>query len=819
MPALTAGGRVTDSALDDLRVIELAEGVAGPYCGKLFADLGADVVKIEPPAGDATRRAGPFAGDTPNPEGGGLFLYLNANKRGVTADLGSEAGREAVRGLLATADVLVTDLREDDLHAAGLDYDDVRGLNPALVFTSLTPYGRGGPHGSLEGNAFTVYHASGLGWETPAQQVRDPANQPPLAPGNPQADYYTGVTGAAAAMGALFHREATGRGQLVDISGQEANANHARLTISSVAHTPDLIPPREKSNFDFLVPCSDGYVFLTPYNFDHWWERFRHVMGDPEWADSEAFATTENRALNCDAIEPLVHAWSSRLTRHELYQMALDIGIPCFPLNSPADMLESKQFQHRGFLERVEHPEAGTFVQPGPPVVLSRTPGRTERPAPRLGEHNAELLASPEDRPQPAAAGDRRPDHRRAAGDLPLSGVRVIDFGWILSVPHATAWLGTLGAEVIRVETDLRHDLLRDMGLTRGADGIPGLERSGTFNGLNYSKQGVTLNLQSPRGKALAEELVRRSDIVTENFAAGVINRLGLGYEALKQVKPDIIMMSGSPLGQTGPESHSTGWGPTTLAYTGLPYITGYEGGTASSLGGAYPDFAIGVQMAFSMLAALRYRDRTGHGQHIDVAMGETVVAMTPEPLLEHTMLGVDPQRHGNRDPRLAPQGVYAAAGDDGWLAISVVDDAAWARLRDAIGDPPWAQDAALDHLEGRLAQHDAIDRGLAEWTGQRTALEAAALLHKAHIAATPVLDGPTLFEDPQLRHRGFFVDIDHPVLGVRTSGGIPVRYSETRLDYRPAPMLGQHNHEVFTGLLGLPEEEFERLVRDSVIV
>ena len=808
-----------DTALNDLRIIELAEGVAGPYCGKLFADLGADIIKVEPPAGDRARRAGPFKDGEPNPEGSGLFLYLNTNKRSVTADLDTDEGREAVLGLFTGADVLVTDRYEDDLLALGLDYADLRERFPALVFTSLTPFGRGGPHGSYRGNAFTVYHSSGLGWETPAQQVRDPANQPPLAPGNPQADYFTGVTGAAATMGALYQRESSGRGQLVDISGQEANANHVRLTISSVVHTPDLVPGRAKGNFDFLVPASDGYVFLTPYNLDHWWERFQSIMGNPDWAASDAFLTAEDRGLNCDAIEPLVNMWSTQHTRAELYQMALDIGIPCFPVYSPAEMMESAQFQSRGFLETVEDPEAGSFVRPGPAAVFSATPSSQDGRAPRLGEHNAEVLSQPVAGEAPAPSGARRPEHRKSAGDLPLSGVRVADFGWILSVPHSTAWLGALGAEVIRIESEQRLDLLRTMGLTRGSGGIPGIERSGNYNGLNYSKQGVTLNIQTDRGKELAKELVSRSDIVTMNFAAGVAERLGLGYEDLKAVKPDVIMMSGSPLGQTGPESHSTGWGPTTLAYTTLPYVTGYDGGTPSSMGGAYPDFAIGVHMAFAMMSALRYRDRTGQGQHIDVAMGETVVAMTPEPLLEWTMLGIDPQRRGNRDASRAPQGVYPSAGEDRWVAISVEDDEAWSALRGALGDPAWAQDPALATPEGRQARHDEIDRELAAWTGARTSHEAMHMLQAAGVAAVAVLDGPELVEDPQLRHRGFFVDIDHPEVGVTASAGIPLSFSETQLHYGSAPLLGQHNREVFTELVGLELEEFEQLVRDSVIV
>ena len=278
----------------------------------------------------------------------------------------------------------------------------------------------------------------------------------------------------------------------------------------------------------------------------------------------------------------------------------------------------------------------------------------------------------------------------------PLDGLRVTDFGWILSIPHATAWLGTLGADVIRVETEVRLDLIRVQGMNRGIDGVMGLNRSGAFNGLNYSKRGVTLNLQKPEGHDLALRLVEQSDIVTENFSTGVIDRLGLGYEELCKVRPDLIMLSGSPVGLTGPEAMATGWGPTTLAYTGLPWITGYRGGPPAAYGGAYPDFMIGVQMVFSILVALHERERTGKGQHIDLSMAETVAAMTPEPLLDHEFNGRDATRDGNRHPVFAPQGVYRTAGDDTWIAISVETDEQWAALVDAMGSPEWALGADL---------------------------------------------------------------------------------------------------------------------------
>ena len=299
----------------------------------------------------------------------------------------------------------------------------------------------------------------------------------------------------------------------------------------------------------------------------------------------------------------------------------------------------------------------------------------------------------------------------------PLDGIRVTDFGWILSVPHATAYLGTLGADVIRVETEVRLDLIRVQGMNRGVDGVTGLNRSGAFNGLNYSKRGVTLNLAKPEGKDLALRLVEQSDIVTENFSTGVIDRLGLGYEELCKVRPDLIMLSGSPVGLTGPEAAATGWGPTTLAYTGLPWITGYPGGPPAAYGGAYPDFMISLQMVFSILVALHERERTGKGQHIDLSMAETVVAMTPEPLFDHEFNGRDGTRDGNHHPVFAPQGVYRTAGDDTWIAISIETDEQWSALVDAMERPTWALDAGLATARGRRERHDDIDEGITAWT------------------------------------------------------------------------------------------------------
>jgi benzylsuccinate CoA-transferase BbsF subunit len=401
---------------------------------------------------------------------------------------------------------------------------------------------------------------------------------------------------------------------------------------------------------------------------------------------------------------------------------------------------------------------------------------------------------------------------------LPLAGVRILDFGWILSVPHCTAWLGALGAEVIRVESVARLDVSRAVA-TGVADGIPGLNRAATFNGLNYSKKGVTLNLGTVEGRALARELVKICDVVTENFATGVLDRLGLGYEALRQIKPDIITLTGSTLGTSGPEREATGWGPNVCAYAGLPSISGYADGPPSDLGGIWPDYMVGTLMVFAVLSAVHHQRRTGEGQRIEIAMGEVVTAMIPDAVLDYTINGRLRSRLGNRDATLAPHGVYPCIGDDQWLAVAVETDAEWQALCRAIGRPDLAEEQRFADARGRHAGHDELDLAIGAWTRGQTPYAAMHTLQAAGVAAGPVLNIQGLMNDPHLRERGFVVEIDHPEVGPRTVAGLPARFSALpQPAYAAAPCLGEHNEDVFCGLLSLSRAEVQRLQAEQVI-
>ena len=383
---------MSGGGLSDLSVLELAQGVAGPFCGKLFADLGADVIKIEPPEGDRARRHGPFPGDEAHSERSGQFIYLNHNKRSVTLDIRDEAARALLRRLIGQVDILVLDLAARDLEELGLTYGELRPLNERLIMAAITPFGLVGPCRDWVATDFTAYMMSGLGYQTPYGQVLDLEADPPLASGGYQADYLAGATAALMAMIAVFYRKVSGEGQLLDISRMEAVNSMLRNDYSAASYTPDLVPPRIKHGYAWVLPCEDGYLSFSPFIADHWWASFRELAGQPDWAMNELFDTTEGRHANNDVLERLTIEWLLTQKKLEIYEQARDAGIPCFPVNSMQELVESRQYRHRDFFVEVDHPEAGRLTQPGPPARYSATPATVREPAPRLGAHNDEVL-------------------------------------------------------------------------------------------------------------------------------------------------------------------------------------------------------------------------------------------------------------------------------------------------------------------------------------------------------------------------------------------------------------------------------------------
>ena len=413
-------------------------------------------------------------------------------------------------------------------------------------------------------------------------------------------------------------------------------------------------------------------------------------------------------------------------------------------------------------------------------------------------------------------------------GVRPLDGLRVLDFGWVAVGPVIGSLLAEMGAEVIKIESSRRLDYCRLLPPTPSVrreqpDRAPvaaDLDMVSMFHNYNRGKLGITVDLRHPGAPALLRRLVARSDVVLENFSPGVLRRIGLHYEALREVRPDLVMISCSAAGQDGPWSELKTFAPSLSSLAGLEVLIGYPGERVlGALAYGYADPSNAHHGALAVLAALWHRQRTGQGQYIDMSQIEATVGLTVEPLMDWFMNGRVWGRQGNDHLSMAPHGHYPCRGDDAWVSIAVEDDRAWTRLVAALGDVPWAREPRFATLAGRRAHLAELDARLAEWTRERTGWEATEILQRAGVAAFPVYGLDEQAADPHFQARGLMARPEHPRIGPMQVYAHPIKLGATPGGVTAtAPMLGEHNDHVFRELLGLSAVEIERLRAEGVI-
>ena len=401
--------------------------------------------------------------------------------------------------------------------------------------------------------------------------------------------------------------------------------------------------------------------------------------------------------------------------------------------------------------------------------------------------------------------------------DYPLDGIRIVDFTWAWAGPYATLLLALLGAEVIKVESRKRLDHTRLRSLMTGPT-MGGPDQSTVFNDINLNKLSLTLDLTRPRAIEIAKELVKKADVVIQNMRPGVMDRLGLGYETLREVKPDIIMLSSSALGSTGPERTYAGYAPTFAAMSGMAYITGYPDSQPSTLSGAI-DTRVGTTSAFAILAALIYRQRTGKGQNIDLSSSEAISCLMGEALLDYSMNRRVKERNGNDDDVMAPHGCYPCQGENRWVTVAISTEDEWQSLCKAMGSLNCTGDSRFADAPSRRQNREELNRLISEWTIKHTDYEVTGILQGAGVAAIPTLSGDMVSKDPHIKERDLFNEIEHAELGKRLVVGPPWRLSATPARVRrPAPLLGEHNQYVLGELLGMAQSEIDRLIEEQVV-
>jgi len=811
--------------LSHLRVLDVTDSGAS-VAGRILADLGAEVVLVEPIGGVASRRLAPFADDVIDPERSLEFWSRHRAKHSLEIDLTEGEARDQLERLIKASDVWIDDrtfpgLSDPGLSDAGFNAATIEQLNPRMVHALVSPFGEGGPKDDWAATDLTITASSHAMWMT------GDADRAPLSCSIPQALLHAGADAASGIMIALAERERSGLGQHIDVSAQVSMMQSSQSGVLANAWNAE---PLSRSGggvgvgdyrLRFVYECADGYVNLTLL--------FGNPIGHStgrffEWMDEEGFSndalrgedwvrygakflggntTIEAHEAMMDAIE----RFTRTKTKAELFAAAFERRLLIVPLSDVRDLVESEQLADREFWTPIKHPHYdGEILSPGPFGKFSATPLQVDRAAPTLSDYRerAEALTARPDLtevPPAPSAGARA---------LPLEGLKVLDFTWVYAGPAVTRQLGDYGATVIKVETSSPPDALRANGPYK--DGIPGDNRTANFSNVNLSKQSIGLNLRTPEGVALAKQLIGWADVVIENFSPKAMKNWGLDWESIRADNPDVVMLSSSLSGGTGPQAMLAGYGTMGGALAGFGYITGWSDRRPAAPYMAYTDYVSPRFALAGLLAALDHRKRTGEGQHIDLSQAECSIHFLGAAPLDYVINGRIASAQGNASPHYAPSGVYATEGVDRWIAIATPDDDSWQSLSE-FAERGWANDPRFATHDARLANRAALDAEIESWTGSQDRAALEAQLQERAIPSHRVVDSPDASVDPQLTARNHFITVDYGEIGP-----MPFEASRTRLEATPpiatpCPYLGQHNQEILSNVLGLDDEAITELV------
>ena len=790
-------------ALGHIRVVELGD-IPASYATRLLADLGADVIKVEPPGGDPNRLLPPFAGNIEDPERSLTFINANTNKRSIVLDLETtSADREILAKLLASVNLFIEATPLGHLEQFGFTDERLKEINPALVTVSLTPFGRTGPYRNYKGSD-AIANASGGFLFGQGDNTKGQCTAP-----SHLAYQVAACVAAALGLAGIRHARATGAGQRIDVSLQEALTFTNSSSVARYTRENRLERRPGAKNYGGagtnIYRCKDGrYVHFTT-NMPHMWREFTQnwmtdtVLAGPEWENPKY------REARSEEISKAFADFIAQFNADEFVNEAQRRHLAAAPLNTVGQFIDCEQVRSRQWLQEIEHPVIGRYTAPGFSMRLSLTPMRIRRPAPLLGQHQTEILTELEHSTahskNPSAIDDR-------ARSPMLEGLRMTDLTQQFAGPLGTAILAYYGMEVIKVESNV----------------VPSKDReTASHADMNRAKLGCTINLRHPEGKELFKQLVAASDVVVDNFSSGVLERLGFSFEALQQINPGIVQAVMPGWGLTGPLKSWVAWGWQLLAYTGIMRLWGYpDSPMESRCKIAWPDRVGAVTMTLGVLATLEYQQRTGQGQFIEAGMLEAQGAMMGPAILDYTVNGREWDAMGYREilgEPYAPYGCYPCRGEDNWVIIACGSDEEWQHMVRLIGHSSWAADERFSTKAGRKEHQEELDQKLSQWTRRWTPRQAFRLLQEAGIAAGIPMSGEDLYYDIHLRKRGHIIETEAEPWGKMSHHGLPGIPSLSAANAaRPAPWIGAHNDFVFGKILGLSDERIKELKEKGAI-
>src|SRR5882724_2292874 len=628
--------------LTGFNVSQIGDGSAAAVCGRLLADVGAQVTCIDPGAGTT------------------LLAYLNHGK--AVAATATE-GREG----LAAAQLIVREGQPKDWLASPYDLTELRRINPSAIVVTISPYGETGPQANDPATDLTLFFASGISRQLTGQV--DDLSEAPIRPVGEQSAFIGGLVAACAGMHASQGNQS---GASIDVSIHEALATLSMTELARAGLSGKSWDRKRLSDGNgatvTILPASDGYAAISPRE-EKQWASWLKAMGSPAWGADPRFVSKAERVKNWDALHALMSQWSRQRDKQSIADTAQREHVPSFPLRDVSEHLDTPQMRHRRYYE--PHDLAGKAIQmPGTPFGLS------------------------------VVASGRKP--RTPNGPMPLSGIRVLDFSWVIAGPTTTRYLAAMGAEVIKVEAPGRGD--------------PG-RASELHTVLGQAKRSVVLDLKHAQAIDVARALAAKSDVLIENFATGVMDRLGLGAGALQTLNPELLYVSASGLGRTGPEAHAVAYGTLLQCYAGFAGLNRHPD-VPPRVGFAWLDPMCGLMLAFIVAAGLWHRQRASGIARIDFSMIEAMLWTMAEPLLA-TQLDAPPQPQGNHSDRYVPHGVYGCAREDDWISIVVRSDEEWRKLCALV---PALLPMADYRFRDRVERRTAIDDALAAWLRPRIA-------------------------------------------------------------------------------------------------
>ncbi len=708
------------SVLQGLKVLQVGPGLGAAVCGRLFADVGADVNCFKP------GRVTPLA------------EHLNNGKLSLTA-------------LPESTDIVVLDGGPAALAENGWEVVAMRRRYPEAAIVALSPYGQTGPDADKPATDLTLFCASAIA-RCLTGQVDDLSEAPVRAVGE-QSAFIGGLAAACAGM----HAALLGRSAFVDVSIQEALATLSMTELTKAGMGGSGWSRERLTDGNgatvCILPAKDGYAAISPRE-DHQWTAWLEAMGSPAWGDDPRFATKPDRVQNWDALHALMSEWSREIGKQDIADLAQKAHVPSFPLKEPAEHLESPQLASR---------------------AAFRTSKTAENSLKTIGDpFKIELFE-----------GDP-PPQRMPTGPLPLSGIRVLDFSWVIAGPTATRYLAAMGAEVIKVEAPGRGD--------------PG-RASDLHTVLGQAKQGIVLNLKQPEALEIARRLVRKSDILIENYATGVMDRLGLGAEDLRKINPNLVYISASGMGREGPDAKAVAYGTLLQCFSGFAGLNRHPE-TPPRVGMAWLDPMCGLKLAFIAAASIWRRRRYGGAARVDFSMVEAMLWTMAEPLIQcQRAESVAPQ--GNRSPVYWPHGIYPCQGADAWIGLVITNDEQWRRFCDCTpGLAPYKQKSALERRELKAE----IEPIILELISKQSLENIDKILSDLEISVADLATTQGLANSPHLRARGFWDDFEAGHLP-----GLPWRADFPRA-VGGAPGLGEHTDVVMKSVLGMPEADIAAL-------